>query len=137
MKPRRYIAVYAMLVAVVVVIVMRLVNMQIANGNNYREKSDSRTLRSVEFIAPRGEILDRNGRPIVTNRTAYNVYILSSRSRTADELNRVICNLSIAVKDYDEYVKTILPVETVGGGYAFKGEEKDIKKWKENNGFEE
>jgi len=90
MKPRRYIAVYAMLVAVVVVIVMRLVNMQIANGNSYREKSDTRTLRSVEFIAPRGEILDRNGRPIVTNRTAYNVYILSSRSRTADELNRVI-----------------------------------------------
>ena len=137
MKPRRYIAVYAMLVAVVVVIVMRLVNMQIANGNSYREKSDTRTLRSVEFIAPRGEILDRNGRPIVTNRTAYNVYILSSRSRTADELNRVICNLSITVKDYGEYVKTILPVETVGGKYAFTGEKKDIKKWKENNEFEE
>lgn len=137
MKPRRYIASYVLFIAVIIVVVMRLVNLQIANGSYYREKSDTRTLRSVEFIAPRGEILDRNGRPIVTNRTAYNVYILSSRSRTADELNRVICNLSVTVKDYTEYVKSILPIEISGGGYAFIGEEKEIKKWKEDNGFEE
>ena len=110
MKPRRYIAAYTLFCIVIFVMVMRLVNLQIANGNYYREKSDTRTVRSVELIAQRGEILDRNGRPIVTNRTAYNVYILSSRNRTAAELNDIIYKLSVTIKDYKEYVKSILPL---------------------------
>lgn len=135
MKPRRYIAVYALFSVVIFVMVMRLVNLQLANGNYYREKSDTRTVRSVELIAQRGEILDRNGRPIVTNRTAYNVYILSSRNRTAAELNDIIYKLSVTVKDYKEYVKSILPIEITEGSYRFIDEK--AAKWKSDNGIEE
>ena len=135
MKPRRYIAAYTLFCIVIFVMVMRLVNLQIANGNYYREKSDTRTVRSVELIAQRGEILDRNGRPIVTNRTAYNVYILSSRNRTAAELNDIIYKLSVTIKDYKEYVKSILPIEIGEGAYRFIDEKAD--KWKSDNGIEE
>ena len=136
MKPRRYIAAYALFAVVIFVMVMRLVNLQIANGNYYREKSDTRTVRSVEFIAQRGEILDRNGRPIVSNRTAYNVYILSSRNRTAAELNEIIYKLSLTVKDYREYVKSILPIEFADGSYRFIVENEKADKWKNDNGLE-
>jgi len=111
MKPRRYIIFYAIFAIVIVVLSMRLVNLQIANGAYYREKSDTRTVRSVSLFAPRGEILDRNGRPIVANRTAYNVYILSDRNRTADKLNRLVYDLSRTITGYSEYVKSIFPMK--------------------------
>ncbi len=135
MKPRRYIAAYTLFSVVIFIMVMRLVNLQIANGNYYREKSNTRTVRSVELIAQRGEILDRNGRPIVTNRTAYNVYILSSRNRTAEELNDIIYKLSVTIKGYKEYVKSILPIEIGEGSYRFIDEKAD--KWKSDNGIED
>ncbi len=137
MKPRRYIAAYTLFAVVIFVMVMRLVNLQIANGNYYREKSDTRTVRSVELIAQRGEILDRNGRPIVSNRTAYNVYILSSRNRTAAELNNIIHKLSVTINDYREYVKSILPIEFAEGSYRFIVENEKADKWKSDNGIEE
>ncbi len=135
MKPRRYVAFYVLFTIVAIIMTMRLVNLQIAKGSYYREKSNTRTLRSVELIAPRGEILDRNGRPIVTNRTAYNVYILSSRKRTPAELNRVIYDLSVIVSDYREYVKTVFPVELKENTYSFTGENDSLEKWKKDNGF--
>ncbi|MBE7034054.1 MAG: hypothetical protein E7406_07510 [Ruminococcaceae bacterium] len=137
MKPRRYVAFYVLFAVVAVIMTMRLVNLQIAKGSYYREKSNTRATRSVELIAPRGEILDRNGRPIVTNRTAYNVYILSSKNRTADELNRVIYDLSVTVSGYREYIKTVFPMDFKENVYCFTGEESSVNKWKKDNKFEE
>ena len=93
MNRKRYMIFYILFTLAAVMIGARLVNLQLVNGNYYREKSDSRTVRSIELIAPRGEILDRNGRDIVSNRTAYNVYILSNRQRTPEQLNKIIYNL--------------------------------------------
>jgi len=137
MKTRRYVAFYVLFAIVSIIIAMRLVNLQIINGSQHREKSNTRTIRTVELIAPRGEILDRNGRAIVSNRTAYNVYILSNRERSTEKLNEVIFNLSHTVTTYDEYVKTVLPIEYDGNAYKFIGETNEISKWKKNNGFGE
>ena len=79
MRNKRYTAFYILFAFAAIMIVARLINLQITNGSYYREKSDSRTVHSVELIAPRGEILDRNGRAIVSNRTGHNVYILATR----------------------------------------------------------
>jgi len=136
MKPRRYIIFYAIFAIVIVVLSMRLVNLQIANGAYYREKSDTRTVRSVSLFAPRGEILDRNGRPIVANRTAYNVYILSDRNRTADKLNRLVYDLSRTITGYSEYVKSIFPIEKGEYEYTFTAEQESLDRWKKNNGFD-
>jgi len=137
MKTRRYVAFYVLFAIVSIIIAMRLVNLQIINGSQHREKSNTRTIRTVELIAPRGEILDRNGRAIVSNRTAYNVYILSNRERSTEKLNEVIFNLSHTVTTYVEYVKTVLPIEYNGNAYKFIGETNEISKWKKNNGFGE
>ena len=136
MNGRRYAAFYAILILVSVVIAGKLVNLQVANGNYYREKSDSRTVRSIELTAPRGEILDRNGKPIVTNRTAYNVYVLSNRDRTQEQLNKVIYNLSRTVGSGIGDSESILPIELLGGKYIFSKDKTDIQKWKKDNGFE-
>lgn len=136
MKSRRYFIFYILFAFAAVLIATRLINLQIVNGNYYREKSDVRTVRSVELVAPRGELLDRNGRAIVSNRTAYNVYILSNRQRTADELNKVIYNLLNTVKSSRGSIEGVLPISHENNKYIFSVSKKEQKKWKSNNGFD-
>ncbi len=136
MKPRRYFIFYVLFAFAAFVIATRLLNLQIVNGNYYREKSDVRTVRSVELVAPRGELLDRNGRAIVSNRTAYNVYILSNRQRTADELNKVIYNLLETVKNSRGSIEAVLPISVENNKYIFSVGKKEEKKWKSKNGFD-
>ena len=131
MKTNRYMAFYIVFALAAIMIFGRLVNLQITNGSYYREKSDSRTVHSVELIAPRGEILDRNGRAIVSNRTGYNVYILADNKRTAAELNSVIYNLYSVISGD----QSVIPVVLLDGGYAFS--EGNAEKWKKEHGFME
>ncbi len=135
MKPRRYVTFYILFALVAIMISVRLVNLQIVNGNYYREKSDSRTLRSIELTAARGEILDRNGRAIVSSRTGYNVYILSNRQRTDEQLNKTVYNLFRTVQSASSGIASIIPVEERNGSYAFTVSKKDAQKWKTENGF--
>ena len=135
MKTRRYYAFYAGFIFVSVLIVSRLFNLQITNGNYYRLKSDSRTVRSVELVAPRGEILDRNGRAIVSNRTGFNVYILENSEKSADEFNKVISNLFKTVSSAKSSVSSSLPICVKDAGYAFSVSDDAAKAWKKENGF--
>ena len=47
--------------------IFRLFSLQIVNGNEYAQASIKRTVKTVPLKAPRGEILDRYGRVIVSN----------------------------------------------------------------------
>ena len=136
MKHRRYLACYVLFSFILFMFFARLVNLQVANGAYYREKSDSRTTRSIELAAPRGEILDRNGRAIVSNRTGYNVYILKNKEKTAQQLNKVIANLFGAVSASDSDVNDILPIMFKDGAYKFTLKSDGAKKWKKENGFD-
>ncbi|MGD9694377.1 MAG: penicillin-binding protein 2 [Thermoleophilia bacterium] len=55
------------------VLLVRLWFLQIIGEERYAAAAESNHLRTVEIEAPRGNILDRNGVPIVTNRRATNV----------------------------------------------------------------
>ncbi len=137
MKTRRYTALYIVLALMVFVIGVRLVNLQIANGSYYREKSDSRTSRSIELLASRGEILDRNGRAIVVNRTGYNVYIFANRDRTDEELNSLIIKLNKVVSNAQSSVESIIPIKLTENGLRYAGDEEKISVWKKENGFKD
>ena len=61
------------LIALILVGVGRLYNLQIVKGEEYLRQSESKLTRSVTLKAPRGEILDCNGQTMVTNRTSFMV----------------------------------------------------------------
>ena len=60
-------------------LVVRLWFLQVIAGEQYSERADANRLRTVRVEAPRGAIVDREGRPLVTNRTGQSVV-----ARTAD-----------------------------------------------------
>ena len=97
----------------------------------YLAKSES-YLSSMERIpAPRGKILDRYGRPIVSNRLGFSVSFTKS-GLSDDELNDLILNtVTLLRANDDEYIDTF-PIIFDGNEYAFSyrdytGDELDTK----------
>ena len=90
---RRCYAFYALVVVLVIVAIGRLFYLQVIEGENYRAVSDSRLARNIPIKAPRGEILDRYGRPLVTNRVGHTVAIAKVNDNK-EALNRVILSMA-------------------------------------------
>jgi penicillin-binding protein 2 len=63
-------------VVVFSVLAVRLVHLQIVHGAHYRLLSENNRIRVQPMIAPRGKILDRNGRLLVGNRPAFNLVVV-------------------------------------------------------------
>jgi penicillin-binding protein 2 len=55
------------------ILTIRLWQLQILQGNEYRKLSEENRLRIVKIAAPRGIIYDRNGTPLVKNTPYYSV----------------------------------------------------------------
>ncbi|MBR6647308.1 MAG: penicillin-binding protein, partial [Clostridia bacterium] len=68
---KRFRLIYTLIVIFMLTTIWRLFSLQIINGADYRVMSDSRLTRDIPVKAPRGEILDRYGRALVTNRIGY------------------------------------------------------------------
>ncbi|WP_084813484.1 penicillin-binding protein 2 [Desulfogranum japonicum] len=74
------------------VIVSRLWYLQVQQGDKYRDLADSNRVRYLEVAAPRGNILDRFGREIVTNRPSFNVVWIREDNKINDEWLKKITN---------------------------------------------
>ena len=68
------------------ILISRLWYLQIQQGDEYRKLSENNRVRYLEVAAPRGNILDRKGREIVTNRPSFNVVWVREDNRLDDEL---------------------------------------------------
>lgn len=90
----RYHIFYILLVLLTALVLQRLFVLQISEGENYREISDSRLARNIPVKAPRGEILDRYGRPLVTNRIGHSIAI-AKIDDDRQKLNAVVFNLAL------------------------------------------
>ncbi len=63
----------------------RLAYLQIFNYNYYSERAEKNRLRILPITAPRGEIYDKNGRQLVTNRPGFTVSLVDLGSGYSEE----------------------------------------------------
>jgi penicillin-binding protein 2 len=77
-------------------LVMRLWQLQILQGGEYRKLSEANRLRIIEIPAPRGIIFDRNGIPLVKNSPYYCASVIP------DEFDRSKIDLLSKVLDIPE-----------------------------------
>jgi penicillin-binding protein 2 len=66
-EPEKILILCYLVIAAFLLLVMRLWQLQILQGNEYRKLSEANRLRIVNIPAPRGIIFDRNGTPLVKN----------------------------------------------------------------------
>ncbi len=83
--------------------VLQLVQLQVIKGEEYRNTSQSRLFREASVQAPRGEIFDRNGVLVATNREAFNVQMVKT-SIEPEKFNQMIISLiKILEKNSNSY----------------------------------
>ena len=92
-RRRRILAAGAAFIAVLCVYAVLLVRMQVTDADAYRAEAEKRVTRTVTLSAPRGNIYDRNGVPLVVNRQSYAIQI--DRSVCRDEtFAAAVCQLA-------------------------------------------
>ncbi len=77
---------------VIGMLLLRLWALTVIGGAEYAERADSNVIRKLPVVAPRGSILDRDGRQIVVNRELQQVTI-DLQDVEDDRLEQVIVNL--------------------------------------------
>lgn len=124
--------------AVVGVFGYTLYDIQIVNGEFYRAKSSATRTYTVPIEAARGEIVDRNGNSLVTNRQGNSIVLdaayFPSRSDNAAR-NTIILNLiNLFDRNGEEYVNN-LPLQIVNGEIVFTDDEDAVTTMKSKDMF--
>lgn len=69
----RLVVLRVLVLALMATLLARLWQVQVLAGPTYQERAVAERVRTVVLPAPRGQVLDDRGRPLVTNRTAVSV----------------------------------------------------------------
>jgi len=90
---KQYIPIYAVMLLLMMIYLVRLWHLQVLQGDSYRFQSENNRIRIEDIAAPRGIIFDRNGVPIVENRPAYNLVIIREYITDLDMTIRELARL--------------------------------------------
>ena len=84
----RLIVATVILIQAFLILAGRMWYMQILKGNEYEQFSRDNRVRITRFPAPRGRILDRRGRELVTNRSSFDVYVFPNDVKDIDGISK-------------------------------------------------
>jgi len=84
---------FAVVVAAFAIFGLRLFQLQVIQGDDHRLRSERNRIRTVRLEAPRGDILDREGRPIATTRAAFSLQAIPAEVRRPDVTWTVLAEL--------------------------------------------
>ncbi len=109
--------------------------LQVQNSEKYDERAQHNSIKSVPLLAPRGRILDRDGRVIVDNHSSFTL-ILARESLKQEHLADIAQGLDL---DYDDlvarvrryksqpkYVPIVIKEELTPGDLAFVDSHRDF-----------
>ena len=87
-KERRLIIIEVLVFLLMALIVVRLFNVMIGQGDYYRDLSDNRKVKEVDEIASRGNIYDRNGKILATSVPSFAVQIYKDQLQELEAKDR-------------------------------------------------
>jgi len=104
---------------IIIVLTSRLAWMQLVNGPQYKKIAEENRIRKIIEPAPRGNIYDRNGALLVTNRPSFAISIIPSEYTNARNATPILANiigLSPAeiekmLKDGEEFIYTPIRIK--------------------------
>ncbi|KPU42245.1 stage V sporulation protein D [Oxobacter pfennigii] len=150
----RYTFVTIALVIAFAAILLRLADIQIVQGDDYRRLAQDKSIRTVDDDAPRGKITDRNGFELATNNQSYTIFMMKPQDQKEEEKLMLVIERLVDIlnknneKITDDFNIAIEPLD--GGEYNFKfyfpnNYEDEVKKqeyidkqsarWKKDNGI--
>ena len=129
----RYNILMAIVYIIGIILLLQLFNLQIVNGKEYREESNTRLTRETTIKAARGNILDSSGEKLVSTKLVYNVEIYKTKIDNEALNNSLLLLATTLESNGDKYVDNF-PITV--NPYAFENEE-TAKTFKTSNKLDE
>jgi len=124
-----------MLVYVVgIVLIVQLFNLQVVNGENYREQSNTRLSRVSSIQAARGSIYDRSGNELAGVKTQNDIEMYKTNISN-NELNNGILNLVNLLLQHQVSIEDTFPIKLNPFEFTIEGEK--LSKWKKKYKLDE
>jgi penicillin-binding protein 2 len=129
-KPSRVAVIFVIMVILVALYMITLYKLQLydtGTDENAWIAYGKTTPQNITLTADRGDILDRNGVPLVSSRPAYNISLSRETLKDRDDNNKVILDLvHLAIDNDVDYIDTF-PV-TIGAPFAYLYDMTDTQK---------
>ena len=108
------------------ILIVKLFELQIIKGSQYREISNTRLSRESTLEASRGEILDRSGNVLATSTSSFNIEMYKTKSDD-ETLNNCILNIIKLFEENEVSYPNNFPVNDECTAYTTEGD--TLKKW--------
>ncbi len=117
-----------------IILIIRLFNLQIVHGAEYREESNTRLTRETTVEAARGAILDRSGTTLVSSNMTFSLELYKTKIDN-NGLNTSILNIIQVLEKYDISYPDSLPITV--NPYSYTISDDTLAKWKKSNKIDE
>lgn len=117
-----------------IILIAQLFNLQVVNGESYREQSNTRLSRVSEIKAARGSIYDRSGNELAGVKTQNNIEMYKTNISN-EELNNSILNLTNLLNQHQIKIENTFPVKINPFEYTIEGE--ILNNWKKKYKLDE
>lgn len=117
-----------------IILIVQLFNLQVVNGESYREQSNTRLSRIISIEAARGSILDRSGNELAGVRAQNNIELFKTNIGN-EELNQAILKLVNLLNGYQISYTDTFPIKIEPYEFTIKDEE--LTKWKKTYKIDE
>lgn len=108
--PGRVTALAVLLALLIILYIVFLYKLQIIEGEEYYNKSSELVTDKKSVTAARGNLLDRYGRVLATNKECYNLEIDTTKLFDSDDPNATILELVELVSKYGDVYNDDLPI---------------------------
>ena len=126
-KSSRVLAMAILFAIIMIIYLAFLYNLQIVQGEDYYNRSKEITNAKRTVTAARGNILDRYGRVLVSNKECYNLKIDTTKLFANDDPNAVILELVEMVQGYGDNYTDDLPI-TFTPPFEYREDMTDIER---------
>ncbi|MGN1310143.1 MAG: penicillin-binding protein 2 [Clostridia bacterium] len=134
-KNIRYNIISMLIYIIGIIIIIKLFTLQIVNGKEYLEKSNSRLTRETTVKATRGNVLDCNGNILAGTKLRYSLELYKSKIETEELNNTILKVMNILEKNSDEYIDDF-PISMNPIEYKYSNND-NIRTWLKNNNLDE
>ena len=118
-----------------IILIIQLFNLQIVQGEKYREESNTKLTRESVLEAARGSIRDRTGNILAGTTMGYRLELYKTKVDTEVLNNAILDMVNVLEKNGDTYVDSF-PININPFEYKFSSEEAK-NKWLKNNKIDE
>ena len=115
------------------ILIVQLFNLQIVNGKEYREESNTKLTRETEIEAARGSIKDRTGIDLASTELGYSLELYKTKVDTQTFNDCMLNVIRVLEKNGDKYTDSF-PISINPYEFNFSSDE-DLKEWKKTYKF--